>query len=622
MKLNRYLLTLLAFIFSTSAFATTLTLKGYVAHISSRITVEYSLDGYKTTHYTTTDSKGNFYDTVTTSSSGVKIDLRVMTCDSSYDSTTVSWTTRDTTTVLYPKLDYCRNSTTKCHADFSISINGRSITLINQSKGFNPTYQWDLGDGTTSTSKSLSHTYKWDSVYTICLKITDTVTNCSDSICRTYTIRGTSGCKAGFIANASGLKVNFVSTSNNAALYYWDFGDNTYAYTGASSHLYKKAGTYKVCHTIMDSSRTCADTVCKSIFVTSGCKAAFQGTTSFDSSGNSYLYLTNRSTASSAAKYAWLITGNGRTDTFYTYNVGYKLKPGFYNVCLELVDGSCSSMMCDSVWVDSLNSRSGCKALYTVSTSGLTATFTSTTNASSYGWMFGDGTNASTQNVTHTYKKAGTYTVCLVTSDSSKSCWDTLCKQVTVSSSSPRCNANFSVVKDSNNKYGVLIINRSTGSNLSYLWNFGDGSKSNSKFPNHTYKNFGTYNVCLTVSDSNRCTSTFCDTVGMDSTGKLLKAGFTITVVDGVTSVDDKDLNGKVRVFPNPAQDILTVESGDVMISNAVLLDMRGIPCKNADAVRKDEHVIQLDIRELPVGMYIMRVDTDRGFTTKLIQKM
>ena len=56
----------------------------------------------------------------------------------------------------------------------------------------------------------------------------------------------------------------------------------------------------------------------------------------------------------------------------------------------------------------------------------------------------------------------------------------------------------------------VIITDMSTGSNLQYLWDFGDSTTSTSKNPHHTYSGNGPYTLCLTVTDSN-CTSTFCD---------------------------------------------------------------------------------------------------------------
>lgn len=55
----------------------------------------------------------------------------------------------------------------------------------------------------------------------------------------------------------------------------------------------------------------------------------------------------------------------------------------------------------------------------------------------------------------------------------------------------------------------VSFVNSGNNSPFwSYNWNFGDGQTSNYIYPNHVYQTSGTYNVSLTVTDNNGCTST------------------------------------------------------------------------------------------------------------------
>ena len=68
---------------------------------------------------------------------------------------------------------------------------------------------------------------------------------------------------------------------------------------------------------------------------------------------------------------------------------------------------------------------------------------------------------------------------------------------------------------------------------VSYAWDFGDGSTSSNAFPQHTYANYGTYNVCLTVSSAN-CTTIYCDSVLIDTinnnpNGSICNAYFVFT---------------------------------------------------------------------------------------------
>lgn len=81
----------------------------------------------------------------------------------------------------------------------------------------------------------------------------------------------------------------------------------------------------------------------------------------------------------------------------------------------------------------------------------------------------------------------------------------------------------------------VAFTDQSVGTVTSYAWDFGDGGTSTVASPSHTYANYGTYTVCLTV-DNNGCTSTFCDTTD------VLVGIAPAAVIPGV------------QVYPNPYQ--------------------------------------------------------------------
>jgi gliding motility-associated-like protein len=71
--------------------------------------------------------------------------------------------------------------------------------------------------------------------------------------------------------------------------------------------------------------------------------------------------------------------------------------------------------------------------------------------------------------------------------------------------------ANFTFLK--NECFGSAeftnLSSISDNSTLSYSWNFGDNQISEEENPNHTFANFGSYNVSLTVESVNGCIKTF-----------------------------------------------------------------------------------------------------------------
>ncbi|VXC39146.1 conserved hypothetical protein [Flavobacterium sp. 9AF] len=122
------------------------------------------------------------------------------------------------------------------------------------------TWQWNFGDGFTSTAKNPIHTYNATGAYTVTLKVGDTVIGTSDIITKVDFIK-ISKPVANFVGNQSfgcaPFHVNFSDTSvaNGAPIvnWLWDFGDGTTSSDQNPSHSYQNSGNYTVILTVTDS---------------------------------------------------------------------------------------------------------------------------------------------------------------------------------------------------------------------------------------------------------------------------------------------------------------------------------------------------------------------------------
>ncbi len=128
-------------------------------------------------------------------------------------------------------------------------------------------------------------------------------------------------------------------------------------------------------------------------------------------------------------------------------------------------------------------------------------TFTNTsTNAESFDWDFGDGSDHVTdQNPVHTYAATGAYTVTLVVTNGSKT--DTETASISITPAEPV--ANFSFVSNNNfhTPSAITFTNTSTSA-MSYEWDFGDGTAtSTDENPVHTYTTTGSYTVTLIATN-------------------------------------------------------------------------------------------------------------------------
>ncbi|MCH2224649.1 MAG: PKD domain-containing protein, partial [Crocinitomicaceae bacterium] len=116
-----------------------------------------------------------------------------------------------------------------CDASFITWANGNTTNFVNTSSGSNLSYYWDFGDGNSSSSSDVSHTYTSPGTYLACLTIwsNDSLNNCSDTTCQYITIIDSlNPCQAIFVLSQNGNTIDCSnsSTGNNLS-YYWNFGD-------------------------------------------------------------------------------------------------------------------------------------------------------------------------------------------------------------------------------------------------------------------------------------------------------------------------------------------------------------------------------------------------------------
>lgn len=511
----------------------------------------------------------------------------------------------------------------QCMADFSFYTNGNGTFVFADSSGNRYTSDdWTFGDGnsTSGNSGQVTHRYNRTGSFTVCRMVWDSANSCRDTFCTriTYT---TSTCKAEFKSTISGDTVQFRDASNGAVYYSWDFGDNKTSTAANPQHIYSKSGTYRVCLTIDDSSRTCIDTYCASVTIGSSCDATWVG--SFQRLTGTFRIVNYKQTR---VDYRWSF-GNG--DTTKTHNPTYTYaKPGAYVVCLEMYDSNlqCSDYYCDSISVDTSN-NTGCRAFFSAAVSN--DTVVQLTNWSqgftNFKWYFPNGNTSSNRHESIVIKTPGTYTICLFAEDSVSGCQDSVCQTVTIDSArgGRGCQAAFRVAVDTSQKFKLFLINSSSNkSSHSYYWSFGDGGSSTKRNPTHKYNSFGRYLVCLTITDSAlNCTSTYCDSLGLDSTGRLLKAdGFELEVIEDFASTP-KIKAVDCNLYPNPTTNVFTVKLEENASLDAALTvyNLQGRLVAQSGFDGSQQSVIDLQ-GELD-GLYIVRIFDGENFVqTKIVK--
>ncbi len=148
-------------------------------------------------------------------------------------------------------------------------------------------------------------------------------------------------------------------------------------------------------------------------------------------------------------------------------------------------------------------------------------------DGSTFMWDFGNGNFSTARNPQTSYLTPGSYSVKLTVTNGGIS--ETLTKEnyITVHSNPE---VRFELIGDTIgcSPFEVSFQDFSTdmeGSDLSYVWSFGDGAKSNDKNPIHSYITKGIFDVTVIVTNIHGCYSTYTESQLVDVLKPLSRFG-------------------------------------------------------------------------------------------------
>lgn len=416
-----------------------------------------------------------------------------------------------------------------CIANFTYIVNSstRTVVFTNTSTGSNLNYSWNFGDSTTSGIVNPSKTYSSSGTYTVCLTAhSATDSTCNNTHCTTIVIPNI--CTSNFTytrgPSATGDTIQFnglVSTGNNLE-YAWYMDSiaisNPHFIQFPNPVWFFPNGIHVVCLSVRNAlDTTCTNTKCSTITVPSNPPCVANFTYTIDSSSNPRKYYFNSSTSTgSNLTYFWTF-GDG--NNFVGSNPMHQyLTSGAKTVCLKVsssLDSTCLDIKCSTITV---SANLPCIANFTytrfAASAGDTIVFNSSSSSGNnlqYLWSIGGSAFSILANPVW-LATPGTYTVCLrVRNSLDTTCTNTKCSTIVVANP-PSCIANFTFYSDSVYSGKIHFTNTSSGSNLIYNWNFGDGTNSSLQHPLHQYSSGGYYTVCLSVTSStdNSCHSQKC----------------------------------------------------------------------------------------------------------------
>lgn len=373
------------------------------------------------------------------------------------------------------------------------------------------TYSWILAPGVTSTAANPTYTYN-NTVQNVQLTVTDGF-GCSAQASHQVVVGGLT---VDFFASntepCTGQPVHFTNNSNLAGNSVWDFGDGSYSYSSDPDKTYLTPGTYTV--KLVQRIGSCVDSVTKVAYIT--VKQGFIPSFSFTPpSGGCNSVATvqfTNTTPGSGYNYLWTF-GDGAISTQANPSHVFTTNNNFQVVLKVTAPNGCESSITNTVPINSYLPVPNFTA-DTVTCRGGAVTFqnnSSTASNINWGnltwlWTFGDGDSSRAARPVHYYQNAGVYTVGLKISNS-LGCDTTVYRynyiRVDTIAVDFSVNQTFSPCPP----FVTIFKSTVTNSNVTYKWDFGDGTTDTAANPTHIYFYPGIYTVSVNVITPFSCTA-------------------------------------------------------------------------------------------------------------------
>lgn len=427
------------------------------------------------------------------------------------------------------KAEFDPGKATSCEAPYN-------ITYINNSSGpGNMTFQWDLGNGNSSTVSAPSTTYP-AGTFDVTLTATSQF-GCANTITKPVTFSGpTTVIKAPdtVCLNTQITFVNDGSVTPQKAL--WDFGNGQQATTINGNTVYTLPGDYTV--KLSNTYSSCKGDTVKKIYVRPGTTIDFNAANAIACKPPLNVTFTDASAVPNT-KWEWDF-GDGSSGTGSPVNHSYNAA-GNFDVTATFTDAAgCIGKLTKTAAV---KIETPTVKINTVPAGGCvpytyqpTATVTALDGVASYLWDFGDGTTSTSPTPTHVYNNTGRYNIKL-TITTVGGCTITTTENDGVRVGTPPA-PSFSIADNDVCASSPVVFKDNTPLPVDeWEWNFGDGTYSNAQNPSHLYLDTGTFIVKLKAFN-NRCPNT---SVGQTVIIRPPIAKFKYTITCGSLDVAFKD---------------------------------------------------------------------------------
>lgn len=413
--------------------------------------------------------------------------------------------------------DLARTKTVTIHPDPVSSFEAPSVCFgtdagfTNNSTGVNLSFNWDFGDGNTSTERvPVGQRYDLPGSYLVNLEVTsdDGCTDVSEKRIDVF-----ENPTPVFFAADNCLRntvefSNLTNTEGDTYTYAWDFGDGEGADLKNPTHNYNGPGTYTVTLSAT-TSNNCEATYEEAVVIWNHPDTDFivpdVDFAVSDGCVGVEVALPNTSTilgGETIESYLWDFgDGSGSTQVTATHTYG---APGTYDVTLKAISANgCEDEITKPI---TITAKPITDFSFEGTCNGNVVSFVNESSVTdgnlNYTWDFGDGSTMSNGvNSIHEYANQGRYNVTLTATNNVGACFTSITKPVDIFQ---ELTSEFNFVPVCFGEE-VVFDNTSIGTGVSFLWNFGDGNTSTFYEPGHLYESPGSYIVKLQVESNDGC---------------------------------------------------------------------------------------------------------------------
>jgi len=370
------------------------------------------------------------------------------------------------------------------------------------------TFQWNFGNGNTSTQLNPSNVYTTQGNYTVTL-IANGSGGTSTS---TKTVQVIAPPISNFTASplvaCQGYgSIQFTNNSLNYDSCVWDFGDGTKSNSLNPSHIYSIAGVFTVNLIIYNKIFGCTDFKTRTQYITINPKPlAIITVDTLATCNQQHVFNFSSSAVNSISAWSWSF-GDGNSSAIQNPTHSYANVGNYPIKLITLNSYGCQ----DTATLNSaINVLSNPLPIITsgptVGCTPFSISFTnSVTNSSSSFWVFGNGDSAFTKNSGCYYDSAGVFVGHLIV------VYPNGCSQY-VNLDTVRIDASpqphFTMTNFTGCKpLSVNFTNISSTGNYTWNWDFGDGTTSIQTNPIHVYDSVGYFIPSLVATSPNGCTN-------------------------------------------------------------------------------------------------------------------